>query len=406
MPYLLKDGAEGYKEMPGEPFSKEQQFRPWALTPDGRVVYSEWKPQPGGMQGIMELVLGKMHGKAALRSYDQTTSQMRRREFETAMAKDAAGHPECSMTAVNLVSDGLRAYLKEREGTHSRENIAKEADDCVKARCYNDTGSGRLGTTGDAAKLSSGEGLQHALEVLQGNDIAKILGIQVAFANTLSKKLGYEDNQGKRHKQAAIQVAPSQGFLYSWFDSTQGTPEDNLRRGREKMPTGAVATTAQGLMPGDASDGGELRKRGIDEWRQNSKGSNFLKGLDDRNLIFGAGRSGTTGELLKTYRAFGGTDSGESFKQYLLAIVVYLVGGGHHTCHEIFSVANLMVGSNGPQGSRQPASVQTLVADAYVPGKYLKHLPESYTSTGHFKALAQKYYDIAYMGHLHGTFRG
>jgi hypothetical protein len=83
---------------------------------------------------------------------------------------------------------------------------------------------------------------------------------------------------------------------------------------------------------------------------------------------------------------------------------VYLIGGGHHTCHEIFSVANLLVGSNGPRGNRPYASVATLASDAYVPGKYLKHLPSSYTSTTHFKALAEKYYDIAYMGHLHGTF--
>ena len=80
----------------------------------------------------------------------------------------------------------------------------------------------------------------------------------------------------------------------------------------------------------------------------------FVKGIDMRNLVFGAGRSGTTGELLKTYRTFGRNDDGESFKQYLLAIVVYLVGGGHHTCHEIFSVANLLIGSNGPRGGRAP----------------------------------------------------
>jgi hypothetical protein len=33
-------------------------------------------------------------------------------------------------------------------------------------------------------------------------------------------------------------------------------------------------------------------------------------------------------EVLKTYRTFGMVDDGESLKQYLLAIVVYLVTGG------------------------------------------------------------------------------
>jgi hypothetical protein len=111
MRYLLKDSAEGYKEVEGEPFTRDQQFRPWALTPDGRVVYSEWKAQRGDISGMMDLVLGKMHGKAALRFYDRATSQMRRREFETAMAQDAANHPECCMDAVNSVSEGLRRLM-------------------------------------------------------------------------------------------------------------------------------------------------------------------------------------------------------------------------------------------------------------------------------------------------------
>ena len=81
-----------------------------------------------------------------------------------------------------------------------------------------------------------------------------------------------------------------------------------------------------------------------------------------------------------------------------------LVGGGHHTCHEIFSVANLLTGSNGPRAGRGFASVSTLVKDAYVPGKYLKHLPDSYISTPHFQAILEKYYDIGMLGHLHGTF--
>jgi hypothetical protein len=402
MRYLLKDSAEGYKEVEGEPFTRDQQFRPWALTPDGRVVYSEWKAQRGDISGMMDLVLGKMHGKAALRFYDRATSQMRRREFETAMAQDAANHPECCMAAVNSVSEGLRKYLAERKLTLNAAQVDDEADKCVKTRCYSNTGSGRLGTESGRDALGEGAALAKALQTLHGNDIAKILGIQVAFANTLSKTLGFEDAQGKLHKHTGIQVAPSQGYLYSWFDTKQGTDKDNFLRGRQRTQ-GAVPTKAPGLMPTDGADSAEARKRGIDEWKKVDD-SSFVKGIDLRNLIFGAGRSGTTGELLKTYRVFGGADSEEPFKQYLLAIVVYLIGGGHHTCHEIFSVANLLVGSNGPRGNRPYASVATLASDAYVPGKYLKHLPSSYTSTMHFKALAEKYYDIAHMGHLHGTF--
>jgi hypothetical protein len=110
--------------------------------------------------------------------------------------------------------------------------------------------------------------------------------------------------------------------------------------------------------------------------------------------------------LLKTYRTFGSTAVDETFKQYLLACVVYLVGGGHHTCHEIFSVANLLTPAGGPKAPNADlSSISSLVKGAYVPGKYVRHLPESYLTTGHFQALQEKYWDIAMLGHLHGIFR-
>jgi hypothetical protein len=40
-----------------------------------------------------------------------------------------------------------------------------------------------------------------------------------------------------------------------------------------------------------------------------------------------------------------------------------------------------------------------------VPGKYVRHLPDSYLTTNHFQALQEKYWDIAMLGHLHGIFR-
>jgi hypothetical protein len=61
-----------------------------------------------------------------------------------------------------------------------------------------------------------------------------------------------------------------------------------------------------------------------------------------------------------------------------------------------------LTGSNGPRGGQ--ASVGDLARGAYVPGKYVKHLPDSYLSTMHFAVLKEKYYDIAMLGHLHGTF--
>lgn len=334
------------------------------------------------------LALGGMQSKTALRTYDQAASQTRRREFETELAKDAGAHPECVKAAVDRVSAGIRAFV---------DNNADEAGKAVKARCYNDTGSGRMGTLSEASAISNSVAWARACTVMDGAEIPKILGIHNCMANFYTRTNALPSGQKTVYDSTNVRVTPAQGHLYKWF-------VDDASRGRQRS-AGAVATAAPGITtPGPAVNvGDEVRKRGVDEWAR-VEGSNFVKGVDLRNLVFGAGRSGTTGELLKAYRTFGGMDEGEEFKQYLLAIVIYLVGGGHHTCHEIFSVANLLVGSNGPRGNRPLASVSTLVREAYVPGKYMKHLPESYTHTTHWEALKEKYYDIAMLGHLHGTF--
>ncbi len=405
MKYLLRDDNSGFRQVEGEPLdSQGRPLRPWALTSDGRVVYAPWKQQGFGLQGIFELAMGGMQGKTALKAYDKTVSQLRRREFETELARDANAHFECYRLAVEMVTTGLLRYVNDRKINRKDKDVVDEAGKVIKSRCYNNTGSGRLGDETTGKSLSSQNAWQAALDALGGADVPKIMGIQVALANVLTRTLGFDGSREDIYNDTKNKVAPSQGYLYKWFDKDPGT--DGFLRGRQKSPTGAQATSVAGLnRPGAVTtgDGAEERKRGIDEWTR-VEGSGFVKGIDTRNLVFGAGRSGTTGELLKTYRTFGAIDDGENFKQYLLASVVYLVTGGHHTCHEIFSVANLLTGSNGPRAGRAPASVSTLAREAYVPGKYMRHLPDSYVTTGHFLALKEKYYDIAMLGHLHGTF--
>ncbi len=408
MKYLFRDGNSGFKEVQGEPIDKAGPFRPWALTPDGRVVYAEWKQTGSGVQSIFDLAFSGFQQRTALRTYDKAVSQTRRREFETELARDAGAHIECVKPSLDSVTHGLQMYMMQRAHTVKGgvAEVIEKAGNVVKTRCYSNTGSGRLGT--EAQRPAQGpDAWEIAFQTLQGADIPKIIGIQTALANVLTRDLKFSEGQEKVYKDTANKVAPSQGYLYSWFDATQGTPLDGERRGRERTG-GATLTTAPGLTnPGSVvNDGGEARKRGIDEWQRNRTASPFLKGIDDRNLVFGAGRSGTTGELLKTYRTFGSTAIDEAFKQYLLACVVYLVGGGHHTCHEIFSVANLLTPGGGPkEPNASLGSISSLVKGAYVPGKYVRHLPDSYLTTSHFQALQEKYWDIAMLGHLHGTFR-
>jgi hypothetical protein len=69
-------------------------------------------------------------------------------------------------------------------------------------------------------------------------------------------------------------------------------------------------------------------------------------------------------------------------KEYTLAIIGYLVGGGMHSYHESMVIA-------------QKAGVP------YNPGAFKDSLPASFSSSGDFKAWGVQYYDVVYLGAIH-----
>jgi hypothetical protein len=132
----------------------------------------------------------------------------------------------------------------------------------------------------------------------------------------------------------------------------------------------------------------QSRNRGVDMFvrdvhrKRHDEADAYYDDLDTRNLLFGAGISGTTGSLLQAGIAFGGLAPGEMLKQYTLAIVGYLVGGGMHSYHESMVIA-------------QKAGVP------YSPGAFIDSLPSSFTTSADFKAWSVLYYDIVYLGAIH-----
>lgn len=399
MKFLLREGNAGYRTVDGEPLdAKRQPFRPWMLTTGGDVVYAEWKDRVPAAPNSL------------LKPYDKLVSQSRRRQFDTLLARDAQAYPEYSREAVSMVSQNLIRFVEDRmDPLHA---LMRPLGKVIRDRCFSNTGSGRLGTTRDGQISDDEEVWEDVLLVLNSaNDIPKILNIQNALTNVLTRNSHFALDKSRKeiYMATAARVTPTEGYLHSWFkpgNSEEDKTEDGLRRGRAKADGRSVPSSLPGVMSAGDADGGsqaEARIRGIDTWTPKA-GTGFVNALELRNLVFGAGRSGTTGELLKVYRTFGRMDCDEQFKQYLFAILAYLVGGGHHSCHEVFNVANLLVGVNGPRNGRVAASVADLVRGAYVPGKYIKHLPDSYLKSPHFEKLKEKFYDIAVLGHLHGTF--
>lgn len=84
----------------------------------------------------------------------------------------------------------------------------------------------------------------------------------------------------------------------------------------------------------------EARIRGMERYEA-AEGSEFIKEVRKHNLIFAAGQSGTTSTLFQAAKFFGQL-AGEDLKTYLMAAVGYLVGGGMHSCHEMFKTATLV----------------------------------------------------------------
>jgi hypothetical protein len=157
---------------------------------------------------------------------------------------------------------------------------------------------------------------------------------------------------------------------------------------REGHWVGPQPTKVSGVLPQQQEGSGaevQLRRRGIDLYDPEYD-TDFMKDVQERNLVFGAGPSGSTGTLLQAAALFGAITAGEHLKQYVLAIFVYLVGGGMHTGHEVLTIAKL-------------------AGCPYVEGRYVEVLPGSFTRSQDYALWRDEYFDVVRLGHLHGRYK-
>jgi hypothetical protein len=220
-------------------------------------------------------------------------------------------------------------------------------------------------------------------------------GLLVALENgRLDQKLSIHDAIGRKMLALDQPSYESRRYIYdkwailrqSWFDAPD-------LRGRANASSKASATTLGGIVRKDQTGVGDVdidRNRGVDMYQRDTNrkrdyaaSDNYYSDLDCRNLLFGAGISGTTGTLLQAAFAFTGELlKGELLKQYVLAVIGYLVGGGMHSYHESMAVA-------------EKAGVP------YQPGRYIQSLPDSFLASQQFKEWKVEYYDIVMMGATH-----
>lgn len=113
----------------------------------------------------------------------------------------------------------------------------------------------------------------------------------------------------------------------------------------------------------------------------------FYDTVEQNNLLFAGAISGTTGTLLQAAHAFGNikeTDT-EHLKQYTLAIVAYLVGGGMHSYHECMEIARR-------------------IGVPYTLGTYANSMPATVVGTEWYRNWRAWFYDIVILGDLHGRY--
>jgi len=87
-----------------------------------------------------------------------------------------------------------------------------------------------------------------------------------------------------------------------------------------------------------------FRRRGVDMFKVTDfLEPNYKAKLKKHGLDFSASASGTTSTLIAAAQSFAPeiVQNSGLLKEYVMACTAYLVGGGMHTCHEVFYTASL-----------------------------------------------------------------
>jgi len=352
------------------PRDRTESYVPWAITPGGEVVYAKtgehtsWRGGTGAQSGI-------------LRPYDSLVSQNRRRLAESDLGLLALDHPAFTREGVRVVNDGVKSYLDHLYVTNRvalTDTLFKEV-----GHYFFTAGGKGFGRISEADKKSVGpEGVRRGIfNALASGRLDQKLAIHDAVGRKVLEKLGGGPSETYRRWGPILRQ--------DWFD-------DPKKRGRVNAPAKSGATTLGGIatasQSGQVGTVGIARGRGVDMFQRDlqrtrePEADEYYDDLDVRNLLFGAGISGTTGSLLQAAFAFGGVLRGEQLKQYVLAIVGYLVGGGMHSYHESMAVA-------------RKAGL------AYTPGAYAPSLPAAFLSSLQCRQWRAKFYDIVVLGATH-----
>ncbi|EEO7838378.1 hypothetical protein G6C41_005292 [Salmonella enterica] len=345
-------------------------FVPWAATYDClKVVYARHGEHRGFNSGC------------GLRRYDTFVSQQRQR-FCTSELGFIALNGMFTQPSVNIVSSGVKKYLLRHE------RISK---DCFKTKVFMEIGhyfytNGGMGYGRISLKNKKNIGIDGVWNgILNALDYGT-LEQQLAIHDAVGRKILTANTPEKKHYDIWGGEVREE-----WFNDKEkrGRKDSVYQKKKEIKPT-----DLPGILEVDIPRIGVIkqsRNRGVDMFirdlsrKHDPNADDYYDEVDCHNLVFGAGISGTTGTLLQAAYAFGGISDGELLKQYTLAIIAYLIGGGMHSYHEVMAIAK-RVGISYTQ-----------------PGSF-DWLPQSFKRSPLFYDWRVKYYDIVVFGATHWRF--
>ncbi|MBT8132471.1 MAG: hypothetical protein KJO35_09400 [Gammaproteobacteria bacterium] len=362
------DDPKGYIELNRPdgtlPRTSSESYVPWGVSTHGKIVYAKTGEHTGWRGGT---------GQHRLRPYDTTVSQNRRRQCQSELGVMILNNPSFTAKAVSKVSNAMRLYLQSQDAATAMACIYKQIGH------YFYTG-GRFGFGRISESKKDDIGVDGVWRGIMQALLLGRLDQKMSIHDAIGRKVLPVLKGGQLVKYTNLATVVRQ----DWFD-------DPTRRGRVNAPVRAPVTTKGGISKLDTPAGGTVaqgRNRGVDMFsrdlhRTRDKDADaYYDDADARNLLFGAGISGTTGTLLQAGIAFGKLTAAEDLKQYTLAIIGYLVGGGMHSYHETMAVASK-------------------VGVPYNPGAFETSMPESFRRSGLYTAWRANFYDIVVLGATH-----
>jgi hypothetical protein len=283
----------------------------WGLAHGTKVVFAPFgTPPPSAGSSFSPL--------------DSNFNERRRVEFEAALAAYVLMDWSSVRPAIDEVNNGLTAYLqlmRERE-EKKYETLGQMMLPCL----YNEY-FGRIGVGSDApTDATTANILKEVNRTLMCGTLQQVMNIHGIFCFCVVPHLGYSDEAQQclwnrltnQLTQGGVLFSGTRGRKYRRPDKSQGAPSSTVGY---TAPTDRIVASFV-----------EPHPRAVELYeRENEPGP----------LPFVASASGSTAELLGIAKFFCPRMEGELLKQYALACVAFLTGGGHHSFHEVMQVASL-----------------------------------------------------------------